>query len=596
MNAMSKKEEIPAVLLITSVLSLYLLFLTWKSSPFIDLWPLGGIFWETAIVIIVVSLFSYMLFKSGSSIIIPLITEVFLVVAIPVLKNPNMLNLTGPWDSVAHFSFSKWIIINGYVDTAGNLFYSNQYGCHPGNGIIPASLSLLSSITLGWSMNAVLITIYTGFILFILATLKSLGRLESENVDMRRNLWLTAIFTLSISPAVYYGGVEIGYIYAGGILYALIRWMKRKDDIFKSILLMLLIFLGLLITHFSTAVIMLAYILIIASMSIVAKLFNKKTGIVGINLRVIMPAFIMLSAFVIYEIYSDLSLFAGVARVAIRILYSLHIQEIQVAKTAMETKGLTFSDLVQFLISYYAKTIIVLTLIFIHTIGLLIKWRSLNHVEKMLASLLFASYPTWIIGWAGVGSLLTGSRAFSVICFLLLTSLVMTYEKLYVFLTKSSRFAFPLFLIVLGFVANFGLPFMPVIRADDDTYTYATFSQGGFSDYVLHSTTYVSSYSSGSSFLCLSSYTGFGLCDIMWQTPKIPRHGSISPEANSPDSMLELIKSYSNKDVIVPIPIIDRVIPGPIGYHSLYDKPLYFLLGNGGTLIYNNGFYFLFSI
>jgi hypothetical protein len=413
---------------------------------------------------------------------------------------------------------------------------------------------------------------------------------------MRRNLWLTAIFTLSISFAVYYGGLEIGYIYAGGILYALIRWMKRKDDIFKSILLMLLIFLGLLITHFSTAVIMLAYILIIASMSIVAKLFNKKTGIVGINLRVIMPAFIMLSAFVIYEIYSDLSLFAGVARVAIRILYSLHIQEIQVAKTAMETKGLTFSDLVQFLISYYAKTIIVLTLIFIHTIGLLIKWRSLNHVEKMLASLLFASYPTWIIGWAGVGSLLTGSRAFSVICFLLLTSLVMTYEKLYVFLTKSSRFAFPLFLIVLGFVANFGLPFMPVIRADDDTYTYATFSQGGFSDYVLHSTTYVSSYSSGSSFLCLSSYTGFGLCDIMWQTPKIPRHGSISPEANSPDSMLELIKSYSNKDVIVPIPVIDRVIPGPIGYHSLYDKPLYFLLGNGGTLIYNNGFYFLFSI
>jgi len=593
---MSKKEEIQIVLLITSFLSLYLLFLAWKSSPFIDLWPLGGIFWETAIVIIVVSLLSYMLFKNRSSVIITLITEVFLVVVIPVLKNPNMLNLTGPWDSVAHFSFSKWIITNGHVDTTGNLFYSNQYGYHPGNGIIPASLSLLSSITLGWSMNAVLITIYTGFILFILVTLKSLGRLKSESVDIRRNLWLTAIFTLSISPAVYYGGVEIGYIYAGGILYALIRWMKRKDDIFRSILLMLLIFLGLLITHFSTAVIMLAYILIIASMSIVAKLFNKKTDIVGINLRVIMPAFVMLSAFVIYEIYSDVSLSAGVARVAIRILYSLHIQEIQVAKTAMETKGLTFSDLVQYLISWYAKIIIVVALIFIHTIELSIRWRSLNHDEKMLALLLFASYSTWIIGWAGVGSLLTGSRAFSLICFLLSTSLAMTYEKLYGFLTKTCRFVFPLFLIVLGFIANFGLPFQPIIRVGDETYTYTTFSQGGFSDYVLHPTTYVSSYSSGSSFLCLSPYISFGLCDIMWQTQKIPRHGSITPEANSPDSILELIKSYSNRDVTVPIPIRDRIIPGLIGYHSLYDRPLYFLLGNGRALIYNNGLYVLFLI
>jgi hypothetical protein len=262
----------------------------------------------------------------------------------------------------------------------------------------------------------------------------------------------------------------------------------------------------------------------------------------------------------------------------------------------METKGLTFSDLVQYLISWYAKIIIVVALIFIHTIELSIRWRSLNHDEKMLALLLFASYSTWIIGWAGVGSLLTGSRAFSLICFLLSTSLAMTYEKLYGFLTKTCRFVFPLFLIVLGFIANFGLPFQPIIRVDDETYTYTTLSQGGFSDYVLHLTTYVSSYSGGSSFLCISPYISFGLCDIMWQTQKIPRHGSISPEANSPDSMLELIKSYSNRGVTVPIPIRDRIIPGLIGYHSLYDRPLYFLLGNGRALIYNNGLYVLFLI
>jgi hypothetical protein len=584
------------VLSITIVLALYLVFLTWSSSPFIGVWPLEGIFWETVAVIVAISLLSYLLFDSRASIIIPLITQAFLVVVLPVLKHPNTLNITGPWDSTAHYSFAKWIIANGRVETTGILYYSDLYGYHPGNGIIPASLSLLSSITLGWSMNIVLIAIYTGYILFILATLKNFGWLKSESIDIRRSLWLLAIITLSISLPVYYGGVEIGYIYVGGILYALIRLMKRKDRILRSIILMLVIFGGLLITHFSTAVIILAYMLIIVSMSITAKLFNK-IGIAGIAPKVAIPTFIILSAFVIYEIYSDVSLFPDVTRGAIRILYSLYIREIQAAKTAMETRGLTFSDLVQFLVSYYAKTIIVLTLIFIHTIGLSIRWRSLNHDEKMLTLLLFASYLTWIIGWAGVGSFLTGARAFSLICFLLSVSLAMTYEKLYVFLTKSSRFAFPLFLIVLGFVANFGLPFMPVIRADGDTYTYTVFSQGGFSDYVLHPVVYVSSYVGDSSFLCLSPYITFGLCDMMWQTPRIPRHGSISPPGIlDPGAIIDVMRNYLGKQVVVPQPLRDRLIPAPIGYYSLYKKPFYFLLGSGKGLIYNNGIYTLLLV
>jgi len=585
-----------SVLSITIVLALYLIFLTWNSSPFIGVWPLEGIFWETVAVIVAISLLSYLLFNSRASIIIPLITQTFLVVVLPVLKHPNTLNITGPWDSTAHYSFTKWIIANGRVDTTGILYYSDSYGYHPGNGIIPASLSLLSSITLGWSMNIVLIAIYTGYILFILATLKNFGWLKLESIDIRRSLWLLAIITLSISLPVYYGGVEIGYIYVGGILYALIRLMKRKDRILRSIILMLVIFGGLLITHFSTAVIILAYMLIIVSMSITAKLFNK-IGIAGIAPKVAIPTFIMLSAFVIYEIYSDVSLFPGVTRGAIRILYSLYIREIQAAKTAMEARGLTFSDLVQFLVSYYAKTIIVLTLIFIHTIGLSIRWRSLNHDEKMLTLLLFASYPTWIIGWAGVGSFLTGARAFSLICFLLSVSLAMTYEKLYVFLTKSSRFAFPLFLIVLGFVASFGLPFMPVIRADGDTYTYTVFSQGGFSDHVLQPVIYVSSYNGVSSFLCLSPYITFGLCDIMWQTPRIPRHGSISPPGIlDPEGVIEVMRNYLGRQVVVPQPLRDRLIPASIGYYSLYKKPFYFLLGSGKSLIYNNGVYTLLLV
>jgi hypothetical protein len=590
-----EERRIIIILLITLVLALYLMFLTWNSSSFVDVWPLRGIFWETIVVIAAITLLSYLLFDSRASVIIPLITQVFLVVVLPVLKYPNALSITGPWDSAAHYSFAKWIIAYGHVDTTGILYYSDQYGYHPGNGIMPATVSLLSSITLGWSMNIMLIAIYVGYILFILATLKVFGLLNSKRIYMSGYLWLVAIFTLSILLAVYYGGVEIGYIYVGGILYTFIRWVKQKDGDFKSILLILVIFLGLLITHFSTAVIMLAYMLITTSMLITVKIFNKKMNVAGITLKVMIPTFIMLSAFIIYEIYSDISLFSGVTREAIRILYSLYIWEIQVAKTAIETRGVTFLELVQYLVSSYAKAVIFLALIFIHTIRLLVKWSSLDHDEKMLALLLFISYPTWIIGWAGVGSFLAGARASNLICFLLLVSIVTTYEKLYRFLTKCSRFTFPLFLIVLGFIANFGLPFMPIIRADGDAYTYVVFSQGGFSDYVLHPVVYVSSYVDDSSFLCLSPYITFGLCDLMWQIPRIPKHGVVSPPGIlDPETIIDVMRNYLGKQVIVPQPLRDRLLPTFIGYYSLYKKPFSFLLGSGKGLLYNNGVYTLF--
>jgi glycosyltransferase involved in cell wall biosynthesis len=121
--------------------------LSWKSTPFIDVWPLEGIFWETVAVIAVISLLSYKLFnKITARLLIFLGIQALLIVVLPVLKYPNALNIMGPWDSAAHYSFAKWIIVNGNVDTARNLYYSDQYGYHPGNGIIPATLSLLSSI------------------------------------------------------------------------------------------------------------------------------------------------------------------------------------------------------------------------------------------------------------------------------------------------------------------------------------------------------------------------------------------------------------------------------------------------------------------
>ena len=95
-------------------------------------------------------------------------------------------------------------------------------------------------------------------------------------------------------------------------------------------------------------------------------------------------------------------------------------------------------------------------------------------------------------------------------------------------------------------------------------------------------------------------YTSFGLCDLMWYTPKIPRHGSIGLRVTSPDAIIGHIKNYLNElgeSVIVPQPLRDRLLFGPIGYKSFYEKPFQFLLEKGKALVYNNGFYtaFLFK-
>jgi len=587
------------VLLMTISLSVYLFFVVWNSSPLIDVWSLEGILWETVVAVIAITMLSWMLFQSRASIIVSLITLAFLVVVVPVLRHPNTLNIIGPWDSTAHFSFAKWIIVNGHVDTAGNVFYYDQYGYHPGNGIIPATLSLISSINLGWSMNAVLITIYSAYMLLLLTALRTVEHHVNKNVSVAEVLWLVAIFTLSINLFVHYGGVELGYIYAAGILYILVKWLNSGEVVFiKALLTALLIFMGSILTHLSTAVIVIAYILITIATLLTTSFHDGIPKFERSSRGLLLLAVLIVSIFIVYEIYVDVILFSGTLQRALHTIYSLYISELEIASEVMEVRGATLVELLQYLVSYYAKVIIVLGLIFIHTIALLTKWRFLTSSEKTVALLLFASYPTWLIGWAGVGSFLSGKRALSVICFLLALSIALTYKKLYRHLIEKGSLGIPLVLIALGFVANFGLPFMPTIKGGEDLYTHPTFSQGGFSDYALHPIAYISSYSTPISprFLCLQPYTGFGLCDLMWHTPRIPRHGGIAPKITSPEAIIEIIEKYLGKNVIVPQPTRDRIIPSPIGYHSLYRKPFQFLLENGKALIYNNGMYTLFAV
>ena len=581
------------VLLIAITLFFYFLWVILNARPFIDVWPLEGILWETIAILTVILIFSLASFRKEAFVAVSLTIQVFLVVTIPVLKYSNALNIVGPWDSVAHFSFAKWIVVNGYVDTAGHIFYADQYGFHPGNGVIPATLSLVTSISLSWSMNFLLIIIYLTYMLLLLATLNTVGT-DRDGGNAVKSLWLLAVFTLTVYLPVYYGGVELGYVYAAGYLYALIRQLSRDEvTSVRTMLILFLVFLGLLATHLSTSIIIVTYMLVT---SLILLIVDGRIVRGRISRSVVVLTLLIVATFAAYEIYVDVSLFGVTFSGALHRLYSLYVRELEVASRAVEAIGLTFLDLVQHLISFYAKNITILGVIFVHTVALWAKWRYLNPREKIIALLLFASYPTWVIGWAGVGSFLAGGRSLGLISFLLALSLALTYEKLYKILIKNGSILLPLILIVFGFVVNFGLPLMPTIRAGEDVYTYSVFSQGGFSDYALHPVAYTSSYSADTSprFLCLQPYITFGLCDLMWQTPKIPKHGFIAPRVTSPETILELIKNYLDRYVVVPQPLRDRLLPGPIGYHNLYERSYRFLIEKARALIYNNGNYVLF--
>lgn len=599
MSLILRERRTVAVLLISIIFVLYMILVTWNSSSSIEVWPLEGIFWETVIVIVIIGLLSYLVSSDiRASVIIPLTIQTTLVIFIPVLKYPNALNIVGAWDSVAHYSFAKWIIINGHVDIAGNLYYSGQYGYHPGNGILPAILSLLSSIDLGLCMNVVLVTVYLGYILLGLALIDE-PRFSIRNINKRMNeyLWLYALFTLVINQYSYYRGEGLGYIYAGSVLFILSRLITKKTTSFKVLMSLVIIFLGLLSTHLSTAIIVTAYLFIVILTLLImgkfSKLFSDNNGI----LRKLIICFLMIIlVFVVYEAYVDAFLLGATLKGALRRIYSLYVEEIMIASTAMEVKGVTFIDLLRYLISTYAKIIIILGLSFIHTIILLTKYNSLNNNEKIFSILLFISYFMWLIGWAGVGSFIQGYRALSLISFLLILNLILTHGKLYRSLAEKTAFAVPTILLtVLGFIASFGLPFQPTVRSGEDSYVNPT--RGIFNDLVLHPVLFVSAYDRNLYFICLEPYISFGICDLMWQTPRIPRHGFISPPGvATPEGIIDVIRSYLGKQVIVPQPLKGGIISVPIRYYSLYKRPFHFLLGNGIALVYNNGAYTLFLV
>lgn len=578
------------------LLTLYLILLNMKSSSVVELWPLEGILTETIIMVSSIVVMAWLIFrKTMPASLFASIILLSLLIAIPIVKYPNDELLYGLYDPTAFYSFTKWIVDNGHIASNNELYYSNQYGNHPGIAVIPAVIQIVTGLNapLTVAMYITLAVVYSIYIFFLLCTLKFINLSQSDGYFNYLLLLSIIIFLMFFNS--YYGGVEIGYSFVGMSLYIAISMLirPRERPVSKPIVLGTLAYIGLLLTHYSTAVIMAFYFIVLFVGSLIVLGRQHVRILASVSLLII-------AIFFSYELYVDVYLSSSTIHGAFNILSSLYIMELETASKVLEVHAtLTYSDILKYLISRYAKYIVTLASILIYILVVAFEWRSFTKMHKLLASLLMLSLSTWIVGWAGVGSFMSGGRALPLIQFMLVLNIAYYFSKNLRRLTIKRRHFLlnftALFLIVTGFIFNYGIPVAPSIQAEEgDVYTYPAGGQVAITMWSLHPIEFADNFLNqyGPRFLCLQPFTSFGLCDLLWNKPKIPIHGFISPQATASKEVIKLIDSYTN--VVVPVPSSDKVLPGPIGYASFYLTPYYYCVNYCEGKIYTNGFYHLF--
>jgi|GEM_PF-1807685 len=601
---------------ITILVSAYLALVIERSNSLLE-WPLEGMLIETVTILSILTILARKLFHSAvSMVLLVAIIQIFLIGIIPVLRYCNELYMVSPYDSVAHYSFAKWIIEKGHVDRDGVLYYSQteQYKFHPGNGILPATLSILTTLDLGISMNVMWFTSYLSYVLALIATSKYLSRPNLRGLsNVNVAIFIIAIIMLLVRVSPTYGGSELGYAYLGPLLYLIMVTMITSiaHDIngnksFKGhYVATILVFLGLLVTHFATATIALFY-LIFLTIALVPFIVSMKVirGYImdislGRSLQTVMLLTIsLLTLYVLYEIYIDIALFGAPLQLILKTLRSLYFVEMVEIEARM-ARGLTIEDFLLYVISRETKTLVIFGTAITYTVVLLLASntdRPRHVIEKLVALYLFTSYPLLILIWTAQGSLIAGARIIPVLSFVLVLNIVVLFKKFFTTNGSTGVLAVILYMfMIIGFISNFGLPMTSQIRLDDETYKPPTFN--AFEDYALHPVIFLSTYmsSSGPSFLCLHPYTAFGLCDLMWNATKIPRVGFIAPTVNTFEAIIQAIKAYLGKEVTVPLPTRDRIISAPLDAVSFYMMPKHFMLNMCEGLLYNNLLYMLFK-
>jgi len=583
------------ILVLTAILACYFLLAQYKSS-LVEEWLLKRFWFETILIISLIYFLVFIFFKRLTTILIFIsFFYISIVVILPVLLIDNTIKIFGPWDSAAHYSFAKYIMVYGYIPSQG-LYYSYEYLYHPGNGLLPVILSLFNFLDLALNMRVVLFIAQYLYLLFIVISIKYVLGSHLKRINWSIVLLVEAFLILIFATSPYYGGTELGHLFSSILLYSIIANLFASKINKQIILINLIAFLGLLSTHLSTVAILILWLLLSSSAIFVLSRFH--TSYFGLFKRLTFFAFIFTIIIIFYEVFVDLILFGSLLNPIPRILSSLFVREVYLVQRSVAPGGYSYVEILQYVVSNNFKMIVLILASTIYLILVLSSkiWKKEDRVKYVLFIIFVTSlYPLWVLLWMASGELLTIGRVRAIYTFFLILGLVQLVHRAKIGkniqIIVISFISFILYII--GFISAFNLPFQPLSKSGNETFVLTLRNQGGITDYALHPMLYLRTYNEDIPFLCLQPYTGFGLCDMLWFSPKIPSWGFIAPEIIGSQSIISLLSPYMGKSVIVPQPLRDKLLPSPIGSPSIYEKPYVYLLQHGSGIIYNNGLYTL---
>lgn len=605
---MSKPVRTRYIAFILLFLSLfgYMAALSSKATAFTDAWIFSDNIAETLAFLIALLILSYFIFEKDVPRAIFFSTIfVSFIVLIPLVKHYSPIKIYTTYDSLAHYSFSKWIMEFGYVPADDELYYSNTYGFHPGNGVLPASISLVTSIPLDYAMNILLIASYVSYLAVFYITLKIINfGIEKNNNSNLNYILLIAAFSAMYFFSQYCGG-SISYSMTAIISYCILKEAFSDKTGRNDSSLFLLSFIGLLLTHFSTAVIISFFLLVLVAISVLLLQLQKMCLLRTITNKALLIFTLLMS----YELFLDVFLFHSTIKGAFNNLYSRFMLEaVEAERALIRHPSLSTFDLVRYLVATQSKVVFVWVIAFIQLMIVFIMFLKFSREDeilrlKKLTILQLISMSLYVVTYPGVASFEGSKRLLFLLQIFLVANIIYT-----ILLIKKNKCAyngdensFKRFLItmlmvpviIVNFIASFNLyPIGPTLYYNKESYKVEYSDAVSVHRYA--AIMFVQNYASQNIyFVTLSSYITFGYSDLLWNVNKIPKHDFIDA-GPMPDDTVNTVTSLimNQHNIIIPMISSPRLLGRP-GLKSYYLKPLN-VLSTMTSMIYNNKHFSLF--
>ncbi|RLI87254.1 MAG: hypothetical protein DRP01_02305 [Archaeoglobales archaeon] len=581
-----------SLMLLVLSLIYYIVEVSCHATAFKDLWILDRIlsyFLLTAIMILILTRSGALFENVFANTIFTSILIIGIVAVTPIIKYLSPLAIYGTYDALAHYSFSKWILINGKIAQNNELYYSFEYGFHPGNGLIPTFISLLSNIPLDIAMSFVMLLGYIVYVLVFHILLSTV------NINVSTLAILFGISTLYFY--VSYCGTALSYPMISLIILKLFRFYMQSQELNSSgIICMILPFTGLMLTHYASTIHVFLFFTLVLDILLLRE--NIKT--LRVFFMIVTVSFV---TFVTYEVYVDAILSSRTIIGAINRLRQLYLREIVELEKAMKRhENLTPLQLVMYLLASRGKPVILMmfsTLLVVHYVlkkitGTLTSKKELknsdNNIEQIFRFLTITS-ALYLVSYAGVSSI---GGVVRTIPFMQSFLALLLIDRVSSLINNKKTFAILLIpFILIGFISNYNLnPLSPILKYQKES--YRPIINTVISPYIYMAVEFINSFATKyTRIVTLNPYITFGYSDLIWNADKFPARGFINT-GSLPEESVSMIKSLlsTQRELIIPLYLTDRLSGRP-GLKSYYLKP-FELLTIETALIYNNRYYALF--